>query len=124
MAFDGRYVYLMRSSSRHLLKLGTGLQGTVRGMVYASRETEPCQIVWLDAAHKLLMRRVLPSDATEGEGKGGGGGGEGDTVEFCAELDPSTLEVRAGLLRGRGRKRGRGREGGRGRGRGRERERR
>ena len=80
IAFDGQYVYVTSSSLKSLLKVGTGKQGTVRGMVYVSREMEePGWVVWLRG--RLLQRRETANKEEEGE------------EEFCTILDSNILEV-------------------------------
>ena len=80
IAFDGQYVYVTSSSLKSLLKVGTGKQGTVRGMVYVSREMEePGWVVWLGGS--LLQRRETANKEEEGE------------EEFCTILDSNILEV-------------------------------
>lgn len=80
IAFDGQYVYVTSSSLKYLLKVGTGKQGTVRGMVYVSREMEePGWVVWLGG--RLLQRREAANKEEEGE------------EEFCTILDSNILEV-------------------------------
>ena len=80
IAFDGQYVYVTSSSLKYLLKVGTGKQGTIRGMVYVSREMEePGWVVWLGG--RLLQRREAAHKEEEGE------------EEFCAVLDSNILEV-------------------------------
>lgn len=81
IAFDGQYVYVTSSSLKYLLKVGTGKQGTIRGMVYVSREMEePGWVVWLGG--RLLQRREAGHKEEEGE------------EEFCSVLDSNILEVR------------------------------
>lgn len=82
IAFDGQYAYITSSSLKCLLKLGTGKQGTIRGMVYVSREVDPGWVVWLGG--RLLQRKMVADEEKEG--------GE----EFCTLLDCNTLEVRRG----------------------------
>lgn len=80
IAFDGQYVYVTSSSLKCLLKVGTGKQGTIRGMVYVSREMEePGWVVWLGG--RLLQRREAGHKEEEGE------------EEFCAVLDSNILKV-------------------------------
>ena len=74
IAFDGQYIYVTSSSLKHLLKLGSGKKGTIKGLVYTSVEIEPGWLVYVDGR---LIHRKLNSE-----------GGA-----FCRLLDRDTLKV-------------------------------
>lgn len=83
IAFDGKYIYLTSSSLKHLLKLGSGKQGTLKGLVYASEEMCPG---WLVHADGRLLHHKLSRE-----------GGP-----FCRVISKDTLQVSAGGERGEG----------------------
>ncbi len=77
IAFNGQFVYVTSSSLKHLLKMGTGKRGTIRGYVYASREIAPGWVL-------LVGRQLLLFQLRE-EG--------GEEIITCTRLDTDTLEV-------------------------------
>lgn len=76
IAFDGKFIFLISSSLKHLLKLGSGKKGTIKGLVYASVEICPGWLVHADG--RLLHHKLHP------------GGGA-----FCRLLNKDTLKVSA-----------------------------
>jgi len=77
IAFNGQFVFLVSSSLSHLLKIGTGKRGTIRGFVYASREIGSCWITLVD--QQLLMFQKQEE-------------GEKETIG-CNLIDTDTLQV-------------------------------
>ena len=74
LTYDEKYVFLTSSSLTHLLKLGSGKRGTIRGLVYASQEVEPG---WLVCVNGTLLHHKLHSE-----------GGV-----FCRVVNKDTLNV-------------------------------
>lgn len=56
IAFNGQFIYVTSTSLRYLLKLGSGKKGTIKGLVYASRELEPGWVLY--ASGRLLHCKV------------------------------------------------------------------
>ncbi len=62
IAFNGQFVYVTSSSSKHLLKMGTGKRGTVRGYVYTSREVPPGWVLLVEGRLILFQMREESGD--------------------------------------------------------------
>ena len=70
-------MFVTSSSQKHLLKMGSGKRGTVRGFVYTSRELGPGWVVLVEEQLLLFERKE--------EG--------GEETITCTRLSTDTLEV-------------------------------
>ena len=83
LAFDGKFIYITSTSLNFLLKLGSGKKGTIKGLVYASRELDRGWLLHV-SGHFLLCRLA----SAENNSKHTFSTLSTDTLEVCA-VSPS-----------------------------------
>ena len=74
ISFDGQYIFVTSSSLKHLLKLGSGKRGTIKGLVYANEAIPPG---WVTCVDGVLVHKKLSSESGA----------------FCSQIDRDTLKV-------------------------------